>query len=283
MRSVLAAACLAVLCCACASEPDSDSPSTEPAFPDPRLHGPQATPIASGTPAESPTPTVTPAPTPWPMPTPLGAPLTLVRKLPHANWSEGLDYHAGELWGAFPHSMRVYEPETGTPLRDLDPPSAYSESLAWRDGELWNVSYDDNNIYVGTPEGLDFTWRVVGTVPEIHSWGITHDPWHVIVTGNGTPFLYFLDPVTTEVMATIETPIDDLEDLAWDRGAIWASSYSEYSGKFFRLNPWNGELVDVFALPDPAECSIVDGVAVNGSTLFVTGKNCPWIYVYEMP
>ena len=169
-------------------------------------------------------------------------------------------------------------------LREIEPPSSYSESVAWRDGELWNVSYDNANIYVGTPlVGGDFSWRIAGTTPEIHGWGITHDPTHVIVTGNGTPFLYFLDPVTTQVVRTVETPIDDLEDLAWDRGAIWASSYSAYSGQFFRLNPWSGEVVDVFSLPDPAECPIVDGIAVDGSTLYVTGKDCPWTWVYEMP
>lgn len=216
------------------------------------------------------------------MPTPLGA-LTLLRQLPHANWSEGLDFHEGELWGAFPHEIKVYEPNTGMILRAVSPPSTYSESLAWRDGELWNVSYHDDNIYVGTPVDGDFAWRIVGTTPEIHAWGITHDPQHVIVTGNGTPFLYFLDPVTTELVRAVETSVDDLEDIAWDRGAVWASSYSEYSGQFFRLNPWNGQVVDVFSLPTGHECPIVDGIAVDGASLYVTGKDCAWIWVYEMP
>lgn len=211
--------------------------------------------------------------------------LTLVRTLPHDHWCEGLDVHDGELWEAFPHTIRVYDPLTGELKREYEPPSTYSESIAWRNGELWNVSYHDSNVYVGTPseDGTTFSWRVAGTTPDVHAWGITHDPESVIVTGNGREYLYFLDPVTAEFQRSITTPVDDLEDIAFDRGAIWASSYSEYHGQFFRIDPATGEILDVHSLPDAEECTIVDGIAVADGELFVTGKDCPWIYVYALP
>lgn len=223
-----------------------------------------------------------PHPMPFPAPTPIGE-ITLARTLPHEGWSEGLDIHEGELWHAFPGSIRVFDLSSGAELREVTSPSSYNESIAWRGGELWNVSNDDSNVYVGRPSGADLEWRIAGTTPEVHGWGITHDPEHVIVTGSGSRMLYFLDPQSVAVVRAVETPVDDLEDLAWDRGAIWASSYSEYSGQFFRIDPATGAIVDVHALPDAEECAIVDGLAVDGRSLYVTGKRCPWIYVYDLP
>ena len=235
----------------------------------------------TGTPSESPTP----GETPYPSPTPIAGTLELVRRLPHAGWSEGLDMHDGELWHAYPGTIKVYDPVSGDLLREYEPPSTYSESLAWRDGEIWNVSYHDSNVYVGTPaaNGASIAWRIAGETPDVHGWGITHDETSVIVTGNGKETLWFLDPETLAVTRTIETPVDDLEDIAFDRGAIWASSYSEYHGQFFRIDPADGSILDVHALPDASECEIVDGIAADGGELYVTGKDCPFVYVYALP
>lgn len=192
--------------------------------------------------------------------------------------------HDGELWHAFPSSHRVYDLMTGVEKRRYTPPTTYSESVTWFDGRLWNVSYHDQNLYAGTLNTAGtFNWVVVGTVPEIHSWGITHDGESIIVTGNGTENLYFLDPADGALRRTITTPIDDLEDIAWDRGTIWASSYSELPGQFFRIDPETGALLDVFSLPYPAECEIVDGLAVADGQLYVTGKQCPKVWVFALP
>lgn len=231
----------------------------------------------SGSPTPNPTATGEPTPTPGP-----GGP-TLIRTMEHSGWAEGLEVHEGELWHAYPSSHRVLDLMTGAELRRYTPPSGYSESITWFEGKLYNVTYDDQNLYAGTlnAAGL-FDWRIVGTVPEIHAWGITHDGDSIIVTGNGTENLYFLDPANGALRRTITTPIDDLEDIAWDRGAIWASSYSELHGQFFRIDPATGSVLDVHSLPDPTECEIVDGLAVADGLLYVTGKNCPKIYVFAL-
>lgn len=240
---------------------------------------------ACGSPEGDPTSgSPTPTPSSGPTPTPGPVELTLVRTMEHSGWAEGLDVKDGELWHAYPGSHRVLDLMTGEELRRYTPPTTYSESLMWFQGKLWNVSYHDQNLYAGTlnESGL-FDWRVVGTVPEIHSWGITHDGDSVIVTGNGTENLYFLDPSNAALRRTITTPIDDLEDIAWNRGAIWASSYSELPGQFFRVDSSTGGILDIHSLPDPAECEIVDGLAVADGLLYVTGKNCPKIYVFALP
>ncbi len=194
--------------------------------------------------------------------------------------------HDGELWQAFAKVHVVYDPVTGEKKREYEPPSDYSESLAWVDGRLWNVSFSDSNLWVGTPGEDGFRWEIAGTTPESHAWGIAFTGEHVIVTGNGTPFLYFLDPGTTDVVHVVETPIDDLEDLAWDGESIWATSYVDLPGKFFRLDPATGEVLDVFEVPagEAAQCTdrILDGLAIDDGLLYVTGKRCPYVWVYTL-
>lgn len=215
---------------------------------------------------------------------PYGTTLRVLRTLPHDGWSEGLDVRGGILWHAYPHSIEELDAATGEILRVHEPPSDYSESVAWRGDTLWNLSYSDANVYAGTI-GADgaIDWRIAGRGPDVHGWGIAHDGRDLIVTGNGQPTIWFLDPGTLAVTRTIATPIDDLEDLAWDGKWIWASSYSLYPGTIFRVDPRTGAVVDFYSLPDPDACPIVDGIAVDGDVLYVTGKNCPFIWIAELP
>ena len=208
--------------------------------------------------------------------------LEWIGTMPSDGWSEGLDWHDGVLWQAFPHSLREKDPATGEILATHTPPSDYSESLAWHGGEVFNVSYATNKIHRGRKGTTGFSWQVIGEVPEIHAWGIEHDGANLIVTGNGTPNLYWLDPKDGKLERTLETPVDDLEDIAWYAGHVWASSYSEYSGHFFRLDPESGWIEDLYALPDPAACEIVDGITFDADgRIYVTGKDCPAIWIGE--
>ena len=216
-------------------------------------------------------------------PKPIGlARLEWVETLPSEGWSEGLDWHEDVLWQAFPHSIREKDPQTGEVTVTHAPPSDYSESVAWKPSDLFNVSFATNKIYRGRKTESGFGWQVIGEVPEVHAWGIAHDGTSLIVTGNGTPFLYWLDPDDGTLLRTVTTPVDDLEDIAWFAGQVWASSYSEYPGQFFRIDPATGAIAHVYELPDPSACDIVDGIAFDTrSRLYVTGKDCPSIWIGE--
>lgn len=214
--------------------------------------------------------------------------LERVRKIPQTGYSEGIDYDRGFIWHAFPHELTKIDASDGTVVAHFTPPSEYSESLAWFHGKLYNLSYSDDGIYVGTlakqkdgSEALHFERG--GTAPEAHGWGITHNGKELIVTGNYSKKLYFLDPKTLKVARVVTTPIKDLEDLAWDGKGIWASSFTEHHGEIFRLSPKDGKLEAVYKLPDADECPVIDGIAYDGENLWVTGKNCLSIYVYKKP
>ena len=198
---------------------------------------------------------------------------------PVGGWSEGLDVHEGLLWQAFPGTIVARDAKTGVEVGRWEPPSSYSESLTWLDGTLWNVSYHDANLYAGTLEDGELKFSVAGITPHEHAWGITHDGRRLLLTGNGQPYLYFLDE-SLELERVLETPVDDLEDLAWFASSVFASSYSELPGSFFRLDPSTGTVLEQFEVPDPASCPIVDGIAVDAEgTIWVTGKDCPAVWI----
>jgi len=210
--------------------------------------------------------------------------LEKVRQIPHTGYSEGIDFHDGALWHTMPKELVKIDPADGSILARYQPPTEWSESLVWFEGKLWNLSFSNNGIYAGVLEkgGLKFERR--GSTPEECGWGITHDGKHLIVTGTyGSHKLYFLNPKTLALVRTIETPVGDLEDLAWDGKGIWASSFKEHPGEIFRIDPKSGKIPAFFKIPDADVCPVIDGIATEGKNLWVTGKNCLAIYLYKKP
>ena len=209
--------------------------------------------------------------------------LELIRKIPHSGYSEGLDFYNGYLWNSLPKQLLKINPADGSVVSRFTPASDYSESLAWFQGALWNLSFSDNGIYRGvlTSRG-ELKFENKGSTPEIHGWGITHNGKELIVTGDYSSKLYFLDPKSLKIKKTLETNGKDLEDLAWDGEYVWASSFTFEHGKIFPINPSNGKVMGYFSLPEE-NCPVIDGIAYDGKGLWVTGKECPSIYYLKKP
>lgn len=215
----------------------------------------------------------------------LGYPSTLelIRQIPHSGYSEGLDYHKGFLWHALPKQILKIDPKDGSILERHPPPTEYSESITWFNGKIWNVSFSERSIFEGTQSQKKLNFIKRGEVPEGRAWGITHDGKSLIVTGNYSRKLYFLNPNNLTVEKTIETEIADLEDLAYDGKGIWSSSFSQHRGKIFRIDPKKGRIESFFSLPDTIHCPVIDGLAFDGKNLWVTGKECASIYLFKKP
>jgi glutamine cyclotransferase len=209
--------------------------------------------------------------------------LELIRKIPHSGYSEGLDYFQGVLWNSVPKSLVEIDPSDGTVLQRFTPATDYSESLMLFAGKIWNVSFSDNGIYNGKISGDKVSFKKVGTTPESAAWGMTNDGKSILVTGNYSPKIYFLDSTTLKVTKTLTTPVKDLEDLAWDGIGIWSSSYTSHRGQIFRINPKTGAIPEFYDLSDPESCPLIDGIAYDGKGLWVTGKQCPAIYYFKLP
>ena len=210
--------------------------------------------------------------------------LKVLRTLPHSGYSEGLDWHEGFLWHALPKESVKIDPKDGSVLARFAPSSEYNESLWWFRGVPYQVSFHDDGIYRGTVDRAGaIAWKRVGKTPEIHAWGSATDGKHVILTGNYSNKLYFLDPKSWKVVRTIEVPVPDLEDLAWDGQRLWSSSFTKHPGTIFPIDPATGAVAAFYELPEPGECPIIDGLAWDGEALWLSGKQCPKLYRVERP
>jgi len=214
--------------------------------------------------------------------------LKLIRKIPHSGYSEGLDYHDKFLWNSLPKAIHKIDPADGTVVEKFIPATEYSESLSWFKGQLWNVAYENNGIFAGVIEGKGterkLNFKKKGEVPEMDAWGLTHDGKNLIVTGSrGSRKLYFLNPQNGKLLRQIETPISDLEDLAWDGKGLWTSSFIMHKAHIFRVDPKTGNISRLFKIPEPELCPIIDGIAYDGKDLWITGKECPALWLVKMP
>jgi len=209
--------------------------------------------------------------------------LKVLRTLPRSGYSEGLDFHEGFLWNALPTELLKVDPKDGEVVARYKPSTEYSESLSWFQGQLWNVSFKDNGLYAGKLQGAQFAFKRVGSVPEINAWGLTHNGKQLIVTGNYSSKLYFLNPRDGKVQREILTDRKDLEDLAWDGVGLWTSSFTELQGQIFRIDPQTGKSTLPYSLPEPGFCPVIDGIALEGKTLWITGKYCTVFYQVELP
>lgn len=212
-----------------------------------------------------------------------GETLEVLRQIPHSGYSEGLHFHKNFLWHALPQAIVQIDPKDGTVVRTYQPATKYSESLVWVGETLWNVSFSDNGIYKGTLTRDGLSFKRAGSVPEVHAWGLEYDGKYLVVTGDYSDKLYFLDPKTLQVAKTLTVPIKDLEDLAWDGEGFWASSFTSHRGTIFHINPKNGSIGALYALPDPEKCPVIDGIAYDGKGLWLTGKHCASLYYVKRP
>ena len=168
-------------------------------------------------------------------------------------------------------------------MEKFKPATEYSESITWFEGALFNLSFSDNSISKGSLHKKQIVFKRTGDAPDVHGWGITHDKKSIIVTGNYSPTLFYLNPKTLKVEKTLTTNVTSLEDLAWDEKGIWASSFTEHRGQIFRISPSDGKIEQFFTMPEPEQCPVIDGIAVDGKNLWVTGKHCPSIYLVKNP
>jgi glutamine cyclotransferase len=120
-------------------------------------------------------------------------------------------------------------------------------------------------------------------------WGITHNGKELIVS-DGTSALYFLDPITLEVINQISVtddkgPVQDLNELEYVNGEIFANIL--YSYRIARIDPDSGKVVGWIDLTGILNneridypIDVMNGIAYDPATdrLFVTGKLWPQVF-----
>ena len=219
-----------------------------------------------------------------------------VRSYPHDStaFTQGLVWSGGRLYestGRYGQSsLRLVELETGRVVQRVDlGPQYFAEGLA---------AVGDSLIQLTWKEGVAFvydaaTLRSLGQVQYSgEGWGLTSDGRRLIVS-DGSSYLTFIQPATFQIDTTIRvtdggTPVDQLNELEWVRGEIWANVW--HTPHIVRIDPATGRVkgrLDLGTIiPQVADPeSVPNGIAYDeaGNRLLVTGKLWPRLYEISIP
>lgn len=222
----------------------------------------------------------------------------VVAQYPHDSqaFTQGLLFHDGKLYestGKRGHStVRAVEIDTGNVLRQRELGDAYfGEGLALYNGNLYQLTWTS---------GTGFVYRL-DTFEELASfsysgegWGLTFDGTHFILS-DGSDTLRFYDPSNFGRVRTVDVkdnvgPLDNLNELEWVEGEVWANVWK--LDRIARIDPVSGNVVgwiDLAGLLDESSApapnaGVLNGIAYDPATgrLFVTGKYWPRLFEIEI-
>ncbi len=121
-------------------------------------------------------------------------------------------------------------------------------------------------------------------------WGLTHNDSYLIVS-DGTSTIRFWDPTTFAEVKQIQVydndgPVDQLNELEYIDGEIYANVWYSDPEVIARINPYTGRVVGWINLDGlrPSGANVLNGIAYDeaGQRLFVTGKFWPWLYHIQL-
>jgi glutamine cyclotransferase len=219
-----------------------------------------------------------------------------VRSYPHDStaFTQGLVWRNGTLYestGRYGQSsLRIVELETGRVVQKVDLAQTYfAEGLAAVGDTLYQLTWKEGVAFIYDAAAL----RPLGQVTYTgEAWGLASDGRRLIVS-DGSSYLTFVEPGTFTVDTTIRVtdggaPVDQLNELEWVRGEVWANVW--HTNQIVRIDPATGRVkgrLDLSALlpqvSDPE--AVLNGTAYDpqGNRLLVTGKLWPRLYEISIP
>jgi glutamine cyclotransferase len=219
-----------------------------------------------------------------------------VRSYPHDStaFTQGLVWRNGRLYestGRYGQSsLRIVELETGRVVQKVDLAATYfAEGLAAMGDTLYQLTWKEGIAFLYDAGDL----RRIGQVAYTgEAWGLTSDGRRLIVS-DGSSYLTWVDPATFQVDTTIRVmdgnvPVDQLNELEWVRGEIWANVW--HTQQIVRIDPRNGRVkgrLDLTSIIPPVSDpeGVLNGTAYDEerNRLLVTGKLWPRVYEISIP
>lgn len=219
-----------------------------------------------------------------------------VRSYPHDStaFTQGLLWRNGRLYestGRYEQStLRLVELETGRVIRRVALGRQYfAEGLAAVGDSLYQLTWKEGVAFVWDPETLTEIGKLQYSG---EGWGLTSDGRRLIVS-DGSSYLTFVDPRTFQVDTTLRVmdgarPVDQLNELEWVRGEIWANVW--HTTRIARIDPATGRVkgwLELSALIPPVtdQEAVLNGIAYDEAAdrLLVTGKLWPRLFEIRVP
>jgi glutamine cyclotransferase len=196
----------------------------------------------------------------------------------------GMLYEGTGQYGA--STIRRVDLKTGRveKQRSIDP-SYFGEGITILNGLLYQLTWQSGVgiVYDADSFAVRRTFRYEG-----EGWGLTHDGKRLIMS-DGSPTLRFLDPMTLEVVGTLEvrdgqTPVTRLNELEYIDGEIWSNVW--YDDRIARISPKTGkvlgwiDLSTLYSRNARGSEAVLNGIAYDAAAkrIFVTGKNWPELF-----
>lgn len=222
----------------------------------------------------------------------------IVAELPHStsDYTQGFQYADGYFWegtGGYGSSeLKTYPlDDTSTPQRSISLARTYfGEGITLLGERVYQLTWRKGKAFVYERSTL----RKVGEYDyEGEGWGLTTDG-KVLYMSDGSDVLTVRDadtfkPLRTISVTTAGRKAENLNELEWVAGEIWANVY--LTDTILRINPESGKVVgiiDLTGLQSPLDVTystdVLNGIAYDSTTgrLWLTGKNWNKIYQVEI-
>lgn len=222
---------------------------------------------------------------------------TIVNTYEHdlTSYTQGLEFYNGILYestgqrGASKVRKINYKTGNVTQNSTLEP-QYFGEGLTIFNNKVYQLTWQEKTGFIYNTETLQrektFTY-----FKDMEGWGLTHNDKYLIMS-DGTNTIYFLDPATQKLVRSINvytdtSKIDQINELEWIDGKIWANIYQKDALAI--INPENGAVEAVIDLSElktkvkqHENIDVLNGIAYNPATktVFVTGKN--WDKLFEL-
>ncbi len=221
----------------------------------------------------------------------------IVNTYPHdpSAFTQGLIYENGYLYegtglyGA--SSLRKVELTTGEVIKIFHLPQMYfGEGITMYRDTILQLTWREHIGFVY--EEHDVFHLVDSFSYPTEGWGLTHNDTFLIMS-DGTPTLYFLDPVTYDEVYTIDVtvngaPLTNINELEFIQGMVYANIWFHDSVAI--IDPGDGvtvgwvNLKGILGDGDGVTQNVLNGIAFdpNDARLFVTGKLWPELFEIEI-
>ncbi len=162
----------------------------------------------------------------------------------------------------------------------------FGEGITITPDSVLQLTWKAETLFARNPETLE----VIDTIEyEGEGWGLAYDDMRDAVwMSNGSATVLLRDLETFEVIEEIETDFNNINELEYVDGFLYANIWLTYD--IIKIDVENGEVVNRYDLEpiiysvdiDEAELEAMDtlnGIAhIDGDVFYLTGKNYPYLY-----
>jgi len=220
--------------------------------------------------------------------------IVITNTFPHnpGSFTQGLVYHKGYLYESTGlngnSSLKKIEIESGRVIKETKLGEKYfGEGLAILNDKIYQLTWKNREGFIYDLH----TFREIGrfSYPG-EGWGLATDG-KILFMSDGSSTIFFIEPELFKIVGKIEVhdknkiPINNLNELEYVKGEIWANIFME--DIIVRISPQTGNVlgwVDLRSLykilPNQGRRDVLNGIAYDrkGDRIFITGKHWPELF-----